>query len=162
MLFFIFSFIIAASLQVPADHKWIKLNKDQVGYYRVNYPVEQWKTLSEVLVKEPNVFSVADRSNLLNDAFSLAEATQLSYDIALDLTQYLEKETEYVPWSVAVSKLSVIRRLLYYTKHYPKFLVSKDLNILNSLYCYFIVLFSVEICPKSRRFGLQESWMDCG
>jgi len=31
-------------------------------------------------------------------------------------------ETEYVPWSVAVSKLSVIRRLLYYTMHYPKFL----------------------------------------
>lgn len=61
-------------------------------------------------------FSVGDRAGLLNDAFSLADATQLSYDIALDMTAYLAKETDYVPWSVAASKLTSLKRLLMFTE----------------------------------------------
>lgn len=108
---------------MPAEHKWLKLNKNQVGYYRVNYPVAQWKSFSDILTKEPHTFTTADRAHLLNDAFSLAEATQLDYDVALELTRFLKNEMEYVPWTVGISKLSVIRKLVYYTVDYPNFLV---------------------------------------
>lgn len=69
-------------------------------------------------------FSTADRAHLLNDAFSLAEATQLNYDVPLNLTKYLAGETENVPWSVAASKLNGIRRLMSHTENYNLILVS--------------------------------------
>lgn len=109
---------------VPQGTKWIKFNKDQVGYYRVNYELNEWKVLSEALSNKLDDFSTADRAHLLNDAFSLAEATQLDYEVALNLTRYLAKETRNVPWSVAATKLSQIRRLMSHTENYQKFLVS--------------------------------------
>ena len=117
-----FCFFIVTISDLDA-HKWIKLNKDQIGYYRVNYPVDMWKTLSDALSSDLNSFSVSDRAHLLNDAFSLAEATQLEYQIALNLTKYLANETEFVPWSVASSKILGLKSLLYYTDVYQKFTV---------------------------------------
>uniref|UniRef100_A0AAG5CP51 glutamyl aminopeptidase n=1 Tax=Anopheles atroparvus TaxID=41427 RepID=A0AAG5CP51_ANOAO len=92
---------------------WIKLNFRQIGYYRVNYPVEMWQKFGAALRENVNTFTIGDRTGLLNDAFALADATMLTYDIALELTRYLEKETEYVPWSAIASKLKTIRNLLY-------------------------------------------------
>lgn len=62
------------------------------------------------------MFSVGDRACLLNDAFSLADSTQLKYDMALDMTKYLGKEDQYVPWSVAASKLTSLKRTLMFTE----------------------------------------------
>lgn len=103
--------------------KWIKFNRNQVGFYRVNYAPEEWKTLSEALSANLSAFSVADRGHLLNDAFSLAEATQLEYSVALDLTAYLVNETRNVPWNVAAGKLKKIRNLMMTTPNLPKFTV---------------------------------------
>lgn len=111
-------------VKVPAGTKWIKFNKDQVGYYRVNYDLSEWKVLSDALTNKLVDFSTADRAHLLNDAFSLAEATQLDYEVPLNLTRYLANETENVPWNVAASKLGGIRRLMSHTENYRKFLVS--------------------------------------
>ncbi|XP_067616952.1 glutamyl aminopeptidase isoform X2 [Eurosta solidaginis] len=100
---------------------WIKFNKNQVGYYRVNYASEQWQQLTYALKTARGQFSNADRAHLLNDAFSLADAAQLNYSVALNLALYLEKELDYVPWSVANERLSFIRNLLYYTNSYTNF-----------------------------------------
>lgn len=85
--------------------------------------------LTNALVTNINDFSVSDRGHLLNDAFSLAEATQLDYRIALDLTTYLANEDTYVPWSVAASKLGGLKNYLYYTELYSKFKVKFFLNL---------------------------------
>lgn len=120
-----FSFLLSAvAIAVPKDTKWIKFNKDQVGYYRVNYELNVWEALSAALSSKIDQFSIADRAHLLNDAFSLAEATQLPYEVPLNLTKYLAKEKYNVPWSVASSKLSSIRKLMSHTENYSKFLVS--------------------------------------
>ncbi|XP_062562967.1 aminopeptidase A isoform X1 [Armigeres subalbatus] len=92
---------------------WIKLNYEQVGYYRVNYPENLWKLFSELLVGDVNAFSIGDRTGLLNDAFALADASQLRYDLALGLTEFLKQETEYVPWAAVSSKMKTIRNLIY-------------------------------------------------
>jgi len=73
--------------------------------------------------------SISDRAHLLNDAFSIAESTIISYDIPLNLTKYLANEDSYVPWAVASSKLSSINNLLYYTNIYSPFKVSSLLVI---------------------------------
>uniref|UniRef100_T1GS71 ERAP1-like C-terminal domain-containing protein n=1 Tax=Megaselia scalaris TaxID=36166 RepID=T1GS71_MEGSC len=74
---------------------WFKFNKNQVGYYRVNYPTENWAALTKALLENIEMFSATDRASLLNDVFILADSTQLSYETALNLTKYLVNEEEY-------------------------------------------------------------------
>lgn len=91
----------------------MKFNYDQIGYYRVNYEEDMWKALNAALESDVSSMSVLDRAHLLHDAFSLAAAQQLPYSTALEMTKYLKKETSFVPWDVASSKLKGIRNLLY-------------------------------------------------
>ena len=108
-------------IPVTQNINWIKLNKDQVGYYRVKYEPEMWKSLNEALEQNIETMSVLDRAHLLNDVFSLAEALQVPYDTALTMTKYLKAETHFVPWDVVSSKLKSIRNLLYFTGDYEDF-----------------------------------------
>lgn len=104
-------------ITVADEIEWIKFNKDQKGYYRVNYDDNMWKNLNSALQKDINTMSVLDRAHLLNDVFSLAEGGLVDYSTALTMTKYLENENSFVPWDVASSKLKGIRNLLYYTKY---------------------------------------------
>ncbi|XP_058060069.1 aminopeptidase A-like [Anopheles bellator] len=103
---------------VGGSNGWIKLNYQQTGYYRVNYPVEMWQQFSNELIADVNKFTIGDRTGLLNDAFALADASLLKYNYALDMTRYLEAESEYVPWSAIASKLKTIRYLVYNSNAY--------------------------------------------
>ncbi|KAL5285219.1 ENPEP.2 family protein [Megaselia abdita] len=113
--------------------EWFKFNKNQVGYYRVNYPKENWAALTNALIKDVNMFSPSDRASLLNDVFNLADSTQVSYETALDLTKYLANEEEFVPWDVAKSKLAAMKKLLYYTETYQDY-VEYSRNLFGSIF----------------------------
>ncbi|CAI6368671.1 unnamed protein product [Macrosiphum euphorbiae] len=102
------SFII----DIP-DSEWIKLNHRQVGYYTINYSERDWCLLNNLLEKNVDALSAADRSNLIHDAFSLAKANYLPYDIALNTTKYLSKEHHYIPWDVAATNLQTLSEHLY-------------------------------------------------
>lgn len=112
-----------ATVSVPSTVSWIKFNKNQVGYYRVNYPEDMWQEIISALVNNRGVFSTADRAHLISDVFALADASQLNYSIALDLSAYLSKELDYVPWKVGISCLNSVKNLLYYTDSYRDFAV---------------------------------------
>lgn len=105
-----------------ANVEWIKFNKDQKGYYRVNYEPDMWESISNALTNDPTMFSVLDRAHLLNDVFSLAQAGEVAYATALKMTEYLGKETSFVPWDAVATKLKNIRNLLYNTEFYKPFL----------------------------------------
>uniref|UniRef100_T1PDR7 glutamyl aminopeptidase n=1 Tax=Musca domestica TaxID=7370 RepID=T1PDR7_MUSDO len=121
------------TVTTPAEVKWIKFNKDQIGYYRVNYPTEMWQSLIDTLKTSRGDFSASDRAHLINDAFALADAGQLEYSIALDLSKYLENELDYVPWNVGASRLSAIKNLLYFTDLYRDF-VDYGRQLLKNVY----------------------------
>lgn len=93
-----------------------------MGYYRVNYEDEVWLEIIKELVVKPDKFEISDRAHLLNDVFSLADANQLSYDIALDMTTYLSQETDFVPWNVAATKLQALQGNLIFTDTYMDYL----------------------------------------
>ena len=63
----------------------------QYGYYRVNYPADDWSTLSEVLLENPEAISVSDRANLINDAFNLAKGGRLPFSTALQVLVRLRR-----------------------------------------------------------------------
>ncbi|XP_046588380.1 glutamyl aminopeptidase isoform X1 [Neodiprion lecontei] len=89
------------SLTVNTSVEWIKFNHDQVGFYRVNYETSEWETLINILKSDPETFTAADRTQLVGDAFSLAAAAQLSYNVTLELASYLVNESHYIPWDMA-------------------------------------------------------------
>jgi aminopeptidase N len=64
----------------------------------VNYDEDNWKALAEQLHKNPNDIHVLNRAQLIDDAFNLARVEKLNYTFVLDLTEYLEKENDVVPW----------------------------------------------------------------
>jgi len=104
---------------LPRPASWIKFNVGQFGYYRVNYPPEEWDTLANLLIENPTTLDPMDRASLLNDAFSLAESGHIGYDIPLSMTRYLEKETHLVPWDTVYDKLMIMGGLLERTPSYP-------------------------------------------
>lgn len=112
----------SVSIAVPIETKWLKLNNHQVGFYRVNYEVEMWHEIIQEVVATPDTFDTANRAHLLNDVFSLADANQLSYEVALDMTTYLRKENDFVPWNVAATKLQALQGNLIYTDAYVNYL----------------------------------------
>ena len=48
---------------------WTKLNPSQLGYYRVNYPAEDWAAFTQLLADDANALPAEDRASLINDAF---------------------------------------------------------------------------------------------
>ncbi|XP_034934973.1 glutamyl aminopeptidase isoform X2 [Chelonus insularis] len=111
------------SLEIKLNEpvEWIKFNHNQVGYYRVNYSQQEWENLLDVLKWHHKRLTISDRTSLIEDAFSLAEASQLDYTIAMNITSYLGQERSAVPWRVAEAKLLAIDSLLASTSISPKF-----------------------------------------
>jgi len=99
-----------AVLSMDPTTEWFKLNVNQSGFYRVNYDDTNWRRLIELLHSRSynyHILSPSDRSNLIDDALSFMKISQLSADLAMNLTAYLELgERDYVPWETALSHFS--------------------------------------------------------
>jgi aminopeptidase N len=124
------------NFKVHDQSKWIKLNVNFTGYYRVHYDENNWKALTTQLQENHLVFSASDRAELIDDVFALSRAALMSANTALNLIRYLNKELEYVPWSVAIENLADVSSMLQGTsmndnfKQYFMDLVSPVLEFL--------------------------------
>uniref|UniRef100_UPI00398F0FD5 glutamyl aminopeptidase isoform X2 n=1 Tax=Pristiophorus japonicus TaxID=55135 RepID=UPI00398F0FD5 len=121
----------------------LKINTDHVGFYRVQYEAPTWVQIINQLIMNHLRFSLADRTGFIDDAFSLGRATLLNYSVALNMTKYLKNETEYLPWSKAISSSAYIRDML------------QDDNI---LYLQFQSYWRKQVKPITDKVG----WIDKG
>ncbi|XP_027455517.1 glutamyl aminopeptidase [Zalophus californianus] len=92
----------------PAGNVFLKINPDHIGFYRVNYEVETWEYIATNLSTNHKNFSSADRASLIDDAFALARAQLLDYKMALNLTKYLTREEDFLPWQRVISAITYI------------------------------------------------------
>ncbi|XP_062403914.1 alanyl (membrane) aminopeptidase-like b [Sardina pilchardus] len=92
---------------IPAlkSDKWIVVNINCTGYYRVNYNQNNWNRLMVQLKADHSLILVINRAQLIDDAFNLARGKYLDVGVALDTTKYLKNETEYIPWKAALTNL---------------------------------------------------------
>lgn len=93
---------------------WVKVNAQQVGYYRVNYAPELWAAIIDGMSEKDGVTSApvlrsVDVAGLLDDAFALSEGGIADVGIStwLDLLRNLPKRPsiEYAPWAVTLPAL---------------------------------------------------------
>lgn len=69
---------------------------------------DNWLSLIEQLNDLPTNIHVINRARLIDDAFNLARAGQLNYNIPLRLTEYLIKEEDIIPWFSAMNCLNYV------------------------------------------------------
>ncbi|XP_034661661.1 membrane alanyl aminopeptidase isoform X1 [Drosophila subobscura] len=81
---------------------WIIANVQQTGYYRVNYTETNWRAIRTALFAA-NWTSIHEinRAQVVDDLFNLARASYVSYNLALEVLEYLETEINYIPWTSA-------------------------------------------------------------
>lgn len=87
---------------------FLKINPDHIGFYRVNYEEVTWDEIARTLSSSHLSFSAADRASFIDDAFALARAKLLNYGKALNLTQYLRSEKDFLPWQRAISAVTYV------------------------------------------------------
>jgi len=93
------------------EHPYV-INVQQTGYYRVNYDEKNWQHLAKVLKQDLKKIHKNNRAQILDDATNLARGNQMSYDMALALTEYLDKEDEFMPWMSALNAFTFIGLML--------------------------------------------------
>ncbi|XP_054434263.1 endoplasmic reticulum aminopeptidase 2 [Pteronotus mesoamericanus] len=81
------------TLGLPENTSWVKFNMNSNGYYIVHYEGHGWDQLIAQLNQNHTLLRPKDRISLLHDAFQLVSAGRLTIDKALDLTRYLQHET---------------------------------------------------------------------
>lgn len=92
---------------------WVLVNLEYSGYYRVNYDEIGWKLLAHQLLMNHTAIPPLNRAQLVDDAFVLLRSNLTSYEVAMNLIEYLGKveEEDYIR-SVAVSHVNRIEQEL--------------------------------------------------
>ncbi|KAK0085440.1 hypothetical protein PV325_005215 [Microctonus aethiopoides] len=117
--------------------KWIMFNKQQFGYYCVNYDEANWKLIINALKSDDyKKIHVRNRLQLINDAFMLIRANKLSHEIIFKLMEYLEHETDFIPWIPVWKGVEHLKSQLQHTKYlelFDKFFVKISNNLIKNL-----------------------------
>src|SRR5207302_978616 len=88
---------------------WIKVNAGQSGFYRVNYPAEEWARLRRAVAEKQ--LDTSDRIGLQNDAYDLTRAGYLPATTFLELTSEYRDEDDVTAWRMIVESKRLTRSL---------------------------------------------------
>jgi hypothetical protein len=103
-------------------HYFIKPNVGQTGYYRFQLSNEMMQTASSWLEQYPETFSDLDRAGMLEDSLDSLMRSDISPNdspLVLNMMQFLEKETSYPVWAVAVDHLNNLVRYSALNSEFP-------------------------------------------
>lgn len=126
------------------NEEWVIFNVDQVGklstwfipqldevvviiffagFYRVKYDETNYGLILKQLTTDHTKIGTANRAQLMEDSLTIARAGLLPYAQALDLTTYLAKEQDYVPWHASLTALTYLDNMLYSSDAYNNWAV---------------------------------------
>ncbi|KAF5272303.1 hypothetical protein FQR65_LT04961 [Abscondita terminalis] len=110
------AWMVNNTMEIPlTSNGWVLLNKQQMGYYRVMYDENNWNQLVNQLInKNHTAIHLLNRAQLIDDAFTFASVDIMNYTKVLDFSNYLIKETDYVPIGAFLKHISVINNKLSY------------------------------------------------
>ncbi|XP_017058608.1 membrane alanyl aminopeptidase [Drosophila ficusphila] len=100
---------VTTTVTFPSALTWIIANVQQTGYYRVNYTESNWHAIHHALLAANwSGIHENNRAQIVDDLFNLARAGQITYNLTLDVIEYLETETNYIPWTSAFNGFSYL------------------------------------------------------
>ena len=95
-----------------------------VGLFMVNYDQQNWGLLLDYLRGPGSQIPTTTRAKLLHDAWNLAYAGELDIATALNMTLFLEQETEFAVWDTIFTMIDHLGRRIRGTDAGLKFEVS--------------------------------------
>ncbi|CAH1408289.1 unnamed protein product [Nezara viridula] len=107
------------AFKVPAPRKWIMINPEGTGFFRVKYHPELFARLSNQLTTDHSKLPPLSRAKLIDDAVWLSRAGLLNVQSALGLVSYLSSELDFIVWKSAAVSLDLLDSLLAHSKIYP-------------------------------------------
>ncbi|CAH2240693.1 jg6646 [Pararge aegeria aegeria] len=101
--------------------QWVIFNKQQSGFYRVNYDDYTWD-LIVIALRGPNRDAIHEynRAQIVNDVFQFARAGLMSYNRAFNILSFLKDETDYTPWVAAITGFNWLQNRLVGTEYQAK------------------------------------------
>ncbi|XP_017039012.1 aminopeptidase N-like [Drosophila ficusphila] len=122
---------------LPGPDQWVIFNTQLSSFCRVNYDARNWNLLIATLNSEDfRSIHVINRAQLVDDILYLAWTGEQDYEIALKLTDYLQRERELIPWRSAFDNIRVLNRILRQTSNFGYFKTYMN-KLLTPLYKHF-------------------------
>lgn len=138
-------------VDVSGLSKWFIINNQRASYFRVRYDEWNYKLLRfELLRGDLKKFSPVTRGQILDDVLFFAKiGAHLMYDTALEMVEYLRRESNELPWEMAHFELKQLTNLLRFTPAFPKF---KMFMMITSRRFYKL---SVELARRPSKFAIE-------
>lgn len=115
-----------------SEEDWLVLNNQQTSYYRVNYPIDNWRKIADELNNNTyTTIHLLNRAQLIDDSLDLASFGILDLDIPLRISYALRNETDYIPFASWSSGFTTFFNRLVLSDHSETIMVS--LNFESSL-----------------------------
>ncbi|XP_037727912.1 aminopeptidase Ey-like [Drosophila subpulchrella] len=125
---------------LPGPDQWVIFNNQLSTPYKVNYDAQNWRLLIKTLNSEEfQSIHVINRAQLIDDVLYFAWTGEQDYETALQVTDYLQRERDLLPWRSAFNNLKLLNRILRQTpnflffKRYMKKLLSQIYEHLNGM-----------------------------
>ncbi|XP_025261875.1 aminopeptidase N-like isoform X2 [Camponotus floridanus] len=113
---------------------FIIYNRHQIGYYRVNYDIENWRRIISYLNSESYMYIyVLNRAQIIDDAFHLMITNQLNSIVFWNITKYLSRETDYVAWYPMFKALEYLSNIFLFQENIYVNIKDNMLYLLNNL-----------------------------
>nr|XP_002730532.1 PREDICTED: aminopeptidase N-like [Saccoglossus kowalevskii] len=109
------------NLSNVGENDWLLVNVNKWGFYRVNYDDDNWGRLANQLKHDYTVIPIRSRTSIMDDAFKISQPGHTDHVNALRLTEYMDKEFEYVPWDSVIGNIEFTRSMLMRTAEYGMF-----------------------------------------
>ncbi len=99
------------TVEIAKPKGWLKLNSEEAGFFRTDYPAQLLKLLHPVILRKQ--LPATDRLGVIRDAFALAESQELPTSQALDLAESYKNETDYTVWTEISAGLNRVHNLIF-------------------------------------------------
>ncbi|CAF0941231.1 unnamed protein product [Brachionus calyciflorus] len=114
------------------DDEWIKINADNIGFYKVNYSKELFDRFFRNLDDTIKLGSSLDRYGLINDAFSFVFSGDLKAGELMRVLKIFKNETDAHVWITIFKNLHFLSKCLLdrsYFAEYKKFLADLIIEV---------------------------------
>ncbi|CAF2786103.1 unnamed protein product [Rotaria sp. Silwood2] len=89
-----------------SDSDWILANLDYLGIYRTKYDAQNFCLIMAQLEMNHTCIPTITRGALIDDVFALSRASLINASDPYTLIRYLKNETDFVPWTIALSAMN--------------------------------------------------------
>nr|XP_026484279.1 membrane alanyl aminopeptidase-like [Vanessa tameamea] len=111
-------------------HEWVIFNKQESGFYRVNYDNTNWALLTRALrSNNRTLIHELNRAQIVDDLFAFGRAGVVPYNRVFNVLSFLKMEDGYAPWIAAITGFNFAASRLSYNSTHLQRLRNEIINL---------------------------------